>query len=157
MQFFPTAVCSVTAWRHSRLRDHWVMALVGEEGAEGEVCILHSPGIAASPISLLSTGGVCGRSLTVGKILFTGRQICSLYLVLWLCGQKKRMHDWQIVRKVRHGTSLHYGQHLLNYLIWYTENFLLPHVILFKKIIATVYQAKTLFWLIKTMVFCDQF
>ena len=32
-----------------------------------------------------STGGVCGRSLTVGKILFTGRQTCSLYLVLWLC------------------------------------------------------------------------
>ena len=32
-------------------------------GAEGEVCILHSPRIAASPISLLSMGGVCGRSL----------------------------------------------------------------------------------------------
>ena len=31
-------------------------------------------------------GGVCGRSLTAGKILFTGRQTCSLYLVLWLCG-----------------------------------------------------------------------
>ena len=30
-------------------------------------------------------GGVCGRSLTEGKILFTGRQTCSLYLVLWLC------------------------------------------------------------------------
>ena len=46
----------------------------------------NSPGIAASPISLLSMGGVCGRSLTAGKILFTGRQTCSLYLVLWLCG-----------------------------------------------------------------------
>ena len=44
------------------------------------------PGIAASPISLLSMGGVCGRSLTAGKILFTGSQTCSLYLVLWLCG-----------------------------------------------------------------------
>ena len=33
-----------------------------------------------------SSGGVCGRSLTAGKILFTGRQTCSLYLVLWLCG-----------------------------------------------------------------------
>ena len=32
-------------------------------------------------LSLLSMGGVCGRSLTVGKILFTGRQTCSLYLV----------------------------------------------------------------------------
>ena len=46
----------------------------------------NSQGIAASPISLLSMGGVCGRSLTAGKILFTGRQTCSLYLVLWLCG-----------------------------------------------------------------------
>ena len=52
------------------------------EGGEGEVCILRSPGITASPISLLSMGGVCGRSLTAGKILFTGRQTCSLYLVL---------------------------------------------------------------------------
>ena len=41
----------------------------------------NSPGIAASPISLLSMGGVCGRSLTAGKILFTGRQTCSLYLL----------------------------------------------------------------------------
>ena len=32
-----------------------------------------------------STGRVCGRSLTVGKILFTGMQTCSLYLVLWHC------------------------------------------------------------------------
>ena len=42
----------------------------------------NSPGIAASPIPLLSMGGVCGRSLTAGKILFTGRQTCSLYLIL---------------------------------------------------------------------------
>ena len=32
-----------------------------------------------------STGEVCGRSLTAGKILYTGRQTCSLYSVLWLC------------------------------------------------------------------------
>ena len=32
-----------------------------------------------------STGGVCGLSLTARKILFIGRQTCSLYLVLWLC------------------------------------------------------------------------
>ena len=50
------------------------MALVGEGKAEGEVCIMRSPGIKASPISLLSMGGVCGRSLTAGKIIFTGRQ-----------------------------------------------------------------------------------
>ena len=54
----------------------------GRRGAEGEVCILHSLGIAASPISLLSMGGVWGRRLTTGNILFTGRQTCSLYLVL---------------------------------------------------------------------------
>ena len=37
------------------------------EGAEGEVCILRSPGIAASSISLLYMGRVCGRSLTAGN------------------------------------------------------------------------------------------
>ena len=73
MKFFSTAVCDVTAWRDSRLRAHLLMALVGGGGAEGEVCILRSSGIAASPISLLSMGGVCGRSLTAGKILFTGK------------------------------------------------------------------------------------
>ena len=45
-----------------------------------------SPGIAASPISHWlwygSTGGVYGRSLMEGRILFTGRQTYSLYLVL---------------------------------------------------------------------------
>ena len=96
MQFFPTAVCNVTAWRHSRLRAHWLMALVEGEGAEGELCILRSPGIAASSISLLSMGRVCGRSLTAGKILFTGRQICSLYLVLWLCGWAAKLANKEI-------------------------------------------------------------
>ena len=45
----------------------------------------NSPGIAASPIffGYGSTGGVCGRSLTAGKILFTGRQTCYLYLVYY--------------------------------------------------------------------------
>ena len=33
-----------------------------------------------------STRGVCGRILKAEKILFTRRQACSLYLVLWLCG-----------------------------------------------------------------------
>ena len=44
------------------------------------------PGITASPISFLSMTGVCGLSLTDGKILFTRRQTCSLYLVLCLAG-----------------------------------------------------------------------
>ena len=34
MQFFPTAVCNVTAWRHSRLRAHWLMVIVGGGGLE---------------------------------------------------------------------------------------------------------------------------
>ena len=68
MQIFPTAVYKVTARRHLKLGAHWLLALVGGGGeAEGEVCILRSPGTAASPISLLSMGGVCGRSLTAGK------------------------------------------------------------------------------------------
>ena len=37
MQFFPTAVCNVTAWLHSRLRAHWLMTLVWGWGSEGEV------------------------------------------------------------------------------------------------------------------------
>ena len=84
MQIFPTKMCNVTAWRHSILRAHWLMALVAGSWKG------YSPGIAASPIShwlLGSTGRVCRRSLTEWKILFTGRQTCSLYLVLWLCGR----------------------------------------------------------------------
>ena len=145
MQYFPTAECNVTAWRHSRLLAHWHMVKIlnrgsmpckrtgrkwckssrsqcatsqlislfclwkecvrlwaelnggknslhckanmlspfsiwlcahwlmapvgggggGGGGSEGEVCILRSPWIAASPISLLSMKGVCGRSLTL--------------------------------------------------------------------------------------------
>ena len=59
-------------------------------GAEGEVCILRSSGIAAFPISLLSMGGVSGRSLTAGKIIFTEKQTCPLYLVLSLCAKNTR-------------------------------------------------------------------
>ena len=68
-------------WRHSSM-------------CNAEVCILRSPGIAASPISLLSMGGVCGRSLTAGKILFTGRQTCSLYLALWLCAWNESLSNF---------------------------------------------------------------
>ena len=90
IQIFPTRMCNVTARRHSRLCAHWLMVLVGPppqlgplaKGEREEVYILRSPGISASPIALLSMGGICGRSLTAGKILFTGRQTCSLYLVL---------------------------------------------------------------------------
>ena len=66
------------------------MALVGGAGmSKGKVCILRSPGIAASIISVWSTEEVYGRSLTAGKILFTGRQKCSLYLVLRPCGYNR--------------------------------------------------------------------
>ena len=42
------------------------MALVrgGGLGGKGDVCILRSSGNAASPVFLLSMGGVCGGSLT---------------------------------------------------------------------------------------------
>ena len=68
------------------------MSLVGRV-AEGEVYILRSPGIAASPISFLFMGRVCRRSLTAEEILFTGKQTCFLYLVLWLCG-KVLLRQW---------------------------------------------------------------
>ena len=44
----------------------------------------NSPGIAESPISLLSMEALeeLWAELNGGKILFTGRQTCSLYLVL---------------------------------------------------------------------------
>ena len=50
-------------------------------GAEGKVCILRSPGISASPISLLSMGGVCGQSLTAGKKFSSlkGKQTPSIW------------------------------------------------------------------------------
>ena len=99
LTLFPTRMCNVTAWRHTRLRNHWLIALV-MAGAEGEVSILRSPGIAALPISLLSMGGVCGRNLTAGKILFTERQTCSLYLVLWLLKEgTSRIHVFWRVNK----------------------------------------------------------
>ena len=41
--------CNVTAWRHSRLRVHWLMYWLSGGGLRG-----NSPGIAASPIALLS-------------------------------------------------------------------------------------------------------
>ena len=78
MQFFSTAVTSLETARSLANDPSWV----GEGGGEGEACILRSPGIAVSPISLWYMGVVCGRSLMAGKILFTGRQTCSLYLVL---------------------------------------------------------------------------
>ena len=34
MQIFPTRMCNVTAWRHSRLRAHWLMTLVGGGGCD---------------------------------------------------------------------------------------------------------------------------
>ena len=84
ISFFSTRMCNVTAWRHSRVETARSLANdPSGRGAEGEF-----PG--NCNVSYLffvygSTGRVCGRSLTAGKILFTGRQTCSFYLVLWLC------------------------------------------------------------------------
>ena len=40
-------------------------------GGEGEVCILRSPTIAASPISLLSMGGVCDPFICLCPYILT--------------------------------------------------------------------------------------
>ena len=58
----------------------------GEE-ADGEVCTLCSPGLAASPISLLPMGGVCGRSLIGGEnSLYRKANMPPLFsiMTLWL-------------------------------------------------------------------------
>ena len=49
MQIFPTRMSNITAWRHSILRAH----CPSRGGAEGEVFLFRSPGIAASPISFV--------------------------------------------------------------------------------------------------------
>ena len=90
MQIFPTRMCNVTAWANDP----------SGSGLRG-----NSPGIAASPISLLSMGGVCGRSLTAGKIRFTGRQTCSLYLVLWLCDMAQQFNSMKCCAMYRRQTS----------------------------------------------------
>ena len=43
-----------------------------------------------------STGGVCGRSLTAGKIFFTSRQTCSLYIVLWVCDTNCNLRQGEV-------------------------------------------------------------
>ena len=59
MQFFPTAVCNVTAWRHSSLRAHWLMTLVGGGGLREKYLFSAFPGNCS--ITYLSF--VYGRSL----------------------------------------------------------------------------------------------
>ena len=60
---FPDQNLQRHSGRHSRLHAHWLMALVGGGGWA-------FPG---NLLSLLFMEGVCGWSLTAGKILFTGR------------------------------------------------------------------------------------
>ena len=59
------------------------------EGAEGEVCILRFPGIAASPISLLSMGGFCGRSFNGEEnSLHWKAHMLPLFSIMTLCLQQ---------------------------------------------------------------------
>ena len=60
---------------------------VGGGGVWGRSMYSAFPGNCSVSYLSFSMGGVCRRSLTAGKILFTGRQTCSLYLVLWLCAK----------------------------------------------------------------------
>ena len=79
-------MCTITAWRHSRLRAHWPMALVGGGGLpEGEACILRTPENPKVSYLSFAYGRSLWAELNGGENLFTGRQTCSLYLVLWLC------------------------------------------------------------------------
>ena len=75
MQIFPTAVCNVTEMT-SLETARSLAGGGGGGGVEGELLVSYLS---------LSKGGVCGRNLTAGKIIFIGRQTSSLYLVLWLC------------------------------------------------------------------------
>ena len=60
MQFFPTRMCNVTAWRHSRLLAHWLMALVwGGGGGWGRSMYSAFPGNCSVPYLSF----VYGRSL----------------------------------------------------------------------------------------------
>ena len=88
-------MCNVTAWLHyetarSLANDH------SGGGAEGEF----PENCSVSYLSFVygSNGRVCGRSLTAGKILFTGRQTCSFYLVLWLWFLRTEIYSYDILR-----------------------------------------------------------
>ena len=65
--FLPTAVCNVTAWRHSGLRAHWLMALIWGGG-------LRKKYVFCVPRELQ-------RFLSLSCLWEE-----SLYLVLWFCG-----------------------------------------------------------------------
>ena len=123
--------------RHSRLRAHWLMALVGGGGgAEGEVCILRSPGNAASPISLLSMGGVCGRSL-IGRENFLHWKanmlpLFSIMALLWVVGAcvfqplllEKNCPKYYIFRRI-FMCYLYWHFYLLSTFIWINKVYFL--------------------------------
>ena len=69
--------------RHS-MTSHGTARLLANDPSSGGLRGTSPVNCSISYLSFVygSTGGVCGQSLTVGKILFTGRQTCSLYLVL---------------------------------------------------------------------------
>ena len=88
IQIFPARMCNVTAWLHSRLRAHWLMALVG--GGEGW---------GRSMYSAISGNFSVSRSLWAalngGENSLHWKANLLLYLVLWLCD-----HITSKVRKI---------------------------------------------------------
>ena len=89
MQIFPTALCNITAWRHSRLRAHWLMALVGGGGC-GRSMYSAFPGNCS--VSYLSF--VYGRSLWAGlnggeNSLHWKANMLPLFsiMTLWFCNK----------------------------------------------------------------------
>ena len=85
MQIFPTRMCNVTAWRHSRLRAHWLMALVGG-GGWGKS--MYSAFLGNSSVPYLSF--VYGRSLWAelnGGENSLHWKANMLPLIVWLCAE----------------------------------------------------------------------
>ena len=99
MQIFPTAVSEIDAFfpgRHCALIGYWPYRWEGV-GAEGSrsvySAILYSPGIAGAPISLLSMGGICGRSLKGREnSLHWKANMLPLFSIMTLC-PKVTYHD----------------------------------------------------------------
>ena len=83
----------------------------------------NSPGIAASLIFFFfaygSTGGVSGWSLTAGKILFTGKQTCSHYFVIWLCDLYVTLFQWYLWVKSKYHYIPRFYRSLLEHLFSY--------------------------------------
>ena len=110
------------------------------EGAEGEFpgnCSVSYLSLAMVALKDLigygSTEGACRRSLTAEKILYTGRQTCCLYLVLWLCGiytiwlhrfshisccHRRKFNAFELEKNIFYKTIFHFLFQINTIIIW---------------------------------------